>query len=78
MEILETIRLPFYQMLEHRGHALDAVEAAEGLRSMAHAMRRCALCDLNEDCCAALDAHGADLPAACPNAGLFYRAGARA
>jgi hypothetical protein len=75
MKMWNDIRLPLFGMLEAQGLVVEAVEAAEGMQSMARAMRRCVRCNLNAACCAAVDAQsGARPPEACPNASVFYRA----
>ena len=75
MKMWNDIRLPLFGMLEAQGRVVEAVEAAEGMRSMARAVRRCALCALNPSCCEAVDS-GSDArpPEICPNASVFRRA----
>ena len=58
--------LPIYGMLKRQG------TAASDVLEIAQAARRCAFCDLGEECRHHLQT-GAPLPAACPNARLFAR-----
>jgi len=58
--------LPLFALLERQGVTLRQVEEVGGMREIARAARRCALCASRSDC----NGH----PAWCPNETLLQRA----
>lgn len=65
--------LPMFGMLSRLGITPQRVEESVGLETMAHAVRRCAMCDSRPECEQRVAA-GMPAPEHCPNAGVFAQA----